>query len=140
MQTFLPYPEFDKSAYVLDNKRLGKQRVECKQIYLEQFPNHPCTLMWRDYKSALLTYAIAICEEWVERDHNDSLLEWFKSELIKLDCHSITYPRWLGFDLLHASHRSQLLSKQPDWYKMYKWAEPAGEIPYFWPAYNWRFI
>lgn len=32
MQTFLPYPEFIKSAQCLDNKRLGKQRVEAKQI------------------------------------------------------------------------------------------------------------
>jgi len=28
MQTFLPYESFEKSAEVLDNKRLGKQREE----------------------------------------------------------------------------------------------------------------
>lgn len=33
MQTFLPYPDFKKSASCLDNKRLGKQRVEAWQIY-----------------------------------------------------------------------------------------------------------
>ena len=32
MQTFLPYPDFERSAKVLDNKRLGKQRVEVLQI------------------------------------------------------------------------------------------------------------
>jgi hypothetical protein len=32
MQTFLPYPDFQTSAKILDNKRLGKQRVEAKQI------------------------------------------------------------------------------------------------------------
>ena len=32
MQTFLPFINFDKSAHVLDNKRLGKQRVEGLQI------------------------------------------------------------------------------------------------------------
>lgn len=32
MQTFLPYPDYARSARVLDNKRLGKQRVESKQI------------------------------------------------------------------------------------------------------------
>ena len=32
MNTFLPYQDFAKSASVLDNKRLGKQRVECLQI------------------------------------------------------------------------------------------------------------
>jgi hypothetical protein len=28
MQTFLPYPGFDESARALDDRRLGKQRVE----------------------------------------------------------------------------------------------------------------
>lgn len=32
MQTFLPYPSAERSARVLDTKRLGKQRVECLQI------------------------------------------------------------------------------------------------------------
>lgn len=32
MQTFLPYPNFVESAKCLDDKRLGKQRVECLQI------------------------------------------------------------------------------------------------------------
>ena len=33
MMTFLPFPEFDKSAQCLDNKRLGCQRIEAWQIY-----------------------------------------------------------------------------------------------------------
>ena len=33
MQTFMPYDSFILSASCLDNRRLGKQRVECKQIY-----------------------------------------------------------------------------------------------------------
>jgi hypothetical protein len=32
IQTFLPYPDFEESAAVLDMKRLGKQRVENLQI------------------------------------------------------------------------------------------------------------
>jgi len=32
MQTFLPYPDFERSARVLDVKRLGEQRVECIQV------------------------------------------------------------------------------------------------------------
>jgi len=34
MQTFLPYKDFVKSVRCLDNKRLGKQRVEAYQILL----------------------------------------------------------------------------------------------------------
>ena len=32
MQTFTPYSDFQASARALDNKRLGKQRVEVIQI------------------------------------------------------------------------------------------------------------
>lgn len=32
MQTFVPFPDFARSAAVLDDKRLGKQRVEVLQI------------------------------------------------------------------------------------------------------------
>ena len=32
MQTFLPYPDFAASAAALDDRRLGKQRVEALQV------------------------------------------------------------------------------------------------------------
>jgi hypothetical protein len=32
VQTFLPYPDFAESAQVLDQARLGKQRVEALQV------------------------------------------------------------------------------------------------------------
>lgn len=47
MQTFLPYSDFALCAKVLDNKRLGKQIVECRQIMQcllglrEGWRNHP---------------------------------------------------------------------------------------------------
>jgi hypothetical protein len=69
MQTFLPYPDIQKSLESLDNKRLGKQRVESYQIIsaitgrkrLDGKPykgwvNHPCSVMWRDYVDALKHY------------------------------------------------------------------------------------
>lgn len=34
MQSFLPFPDFARSANCLDRQRLGKQRVEAKQISL----------------------------------------------------------------------------------------------------------
>src|SRR4051794_10899397 len=54
VQTFLPYADFDASAAVLDDRRLGKQRVETMQVLRALvFPsyrgwkNHPATRMWR---------------------------------------------------------------------------------------------
>jgi len=43
MQTFLPYKDFAESAKCLDGQRLGKQRVEAKQILLTlQKGSHTC--------------------------------------------------------------------------------------------------
>ena len=47
MQTFLPYSSFTQSAQALDYRRLGKQRVEAKQLILALtqpkygWKNHP---------------------------------------------------------------------------------------------------
>jgi len=62
MQTFLPYSDITESLRVLDDKRLGKQRVETFQIInaitgrpkLDGTPykgwlNHPCSVMWRKH-------------------------------------------------------------------------------------------
>lgn len=44
MQTFLPYKDFAECARVLDDKRLGKQRVECLQILNALRPPTVCTM------------------------------------------------------------------------------------------------
>ncbi len=56
MQTFLPYSSFEKTAKVLDWRRLGKQRVEGMQIInaignpdAKGWRNHPISIMWTAY-------------------------------------------------------------------------------------------
>jgi len=55
MQTFLPYVNFAESAKCLDYRRLGKQRVEAKQILdvlngkTTAWQNHPCVKAWKGY-------------------------------------------------------------------------------------------
>ena len=72
MQTFLPYESFDKSASVLDWRRLGKQRVEGMQIINaienpnpQGWKNHPITIMWTPYVTALKHYTNVIIREWL---------------------------------------------------------------------------
>ncbi|WP_253907481.1 MSMEG_6728 family protein, partial [Arthrobacter sp. 35/47] len=78
MQTFLPYPDFAASAAVLDQARLGKQRVETLQILRALvlpdygWRNHPATRMWMGYVPALTVYGLAMVSEWVSRGHADS--------------------------------------------------------------------
>ena len=141
MQTFLPSPSYAESAHVLDNRRLGKQRVECKQILLAMsktsggWVNHPATKMWRGYELELTKYALAMCKEWVERGYKDTLGLYFLAmrDAYESDGRPATPPPWLGDESFHASHRSNLLRKAPDYYAQYGWSEPA-DLPYVWPV------
>lgn len=148
MQTFLPYPSFIDSARCLDYRRLGKQRVECKQILQalgvpiggplrgkpSSWRNHPATRMWQGYEQTLLEYAAVVCREWVGRGYNDSLGAQFDEARATMigergvGCD----PPWLGDEDFHASHRSNLLRKLPAHYSRFGWAEP-NDLPYVWP-------
>jgi hypothetical protein len=134
MQTFLPYRDFRESARVLDRSRLGKQRVEAWQIAQALtrpdygWKNHPATKMWQGHVGLLAIYGMHICDEWIRRGYKDSLRPKF------LDiAEPWTEPPWLGREDLHASHRSKLLEKLPEWYSQFGWTEEPG-MPYVWPA------
>jgi len=81
MQTFLPYPNFTKSAAVLDRQRLGKQRVETLQILRALsdssygWQNHPAVKMWRGCERALAAYGLLICAEWIDRGYKDTCMK-----------------------------------------------------------------
>lgn len=194
MQTFLPYPDFAQSAACLDNKRLGKQRVECLQIlralskgkythqcapckyvwtdsadlniecpncknyfdrnkdylaskciYTRVTPwyNHPAVKMWRGWECTLMEYSHSICQEWIKRGFKDTCHD--KIVILHYGslnaCHIVTdrqqghneyYTPWLGNSAFHASHRSNLLRKDPAWYGQFGWTEP-NNLPYVWP-------
>lgn len=53
MQTFLPFPSRVKSARVLDDRRLGKQRVECLQILGALTDIHKSTIPLRSQEELL---------------------------------------------------------------------------------------
>lgn len=143
MQTFLPFEDFSECAKVLDWKRLGKQRVECKQInkalrgeYKTAWVNHPATRMWLGYELALCEYSIAICNEWRNRGYADAQLGYFYEQQMFWESIRGTesfFPSWLGGAALHASHRSNLLRKDRGFYEKFGWSEPDN-LEYVWPA------
>lgn len=146
MQTFLPYPDFRRSAEVLDYKRLGKQRVECYQILntllgnSTGWQNHPAVKMWRHSVLLLILYSKDITREWVSRGYKDTVDEkinniWEehtknlpKEELIKIYGN---VPIWLGNKQFHDSHKSNLLRKDYEFYSAYGWDVPDN-LPYYW--------
>ena len=63
-------------------------------------------------------------EEWILRGYNNTM------ELVGLP-DSIKMPPWLGDDRVHASHRSNLLRKDFNYYSKYNWKEPI-DMEYYW--------
>ncbi|MQS10481.1 MSMEG_6728 family protein, partial [Streptomyces alkaliphilus] len=78
MQTFLPVPDFAASAALLDQRRLGKQRVETIQVLRALtvpgygWRRHPAVRMWRGYEEALVRYGLEMCRTWVAGGRKDT--------------------------------------------------------------------
>jgi hypothetical protein len=132
MQTFLPFPDFVKSAKVLDYRRLGKQRVECVQLLSalsgvkKGWVNHPAAKMWRGYETALQAYKDVCIQEWVSRGYKNTL------ELSNVVA-PYALPSWFGDPLFHRSHQSNLLRKDPVFYMPY-FPGVSPDLPYIWPV------
>ena len=168
IQTFLPLPSVMKSLRCLDDKRLGKQRVEAKQILkaLNQGPkcfflpgdkplspgvyvydpipdvplenmeiratpwyNHPAVLMWKGYETYLIYYYNLTLNVWERRGHNNVDLKPISFNFFP----KIIAPPWFDDSRFHASHRSNLLRKDPIHYSQFGWKE-SDDLPYFWPT------
>ena len=133
MQTFLPYNDFRKSAQVLDRQRLGKQRVETLQLLkalageTKGWVNHPAAKMWRGYENALVIYGVAMCDEWIKRGYKDTCRD--KILAYRNYDTAVVVPKWLGREDFHASHRSNLLRKNPEYYSKFGWDE-SNDLEY----------
>ena len=123
MQTFLPYADFKKSAKCLDYRRLGKQRVEAKQIInlLEKYDNgvdisklawgnHPAVRMWIGYTFRLKLYYNIILNEWIKRGYKNNM-ELYEFNDFDYREAKVDYPDWLGRKDFHDAHKSKLLLK-----------------------------
>ena len=149
MQTFLPYADFAATARALDDRRLGKQRVETLQILraltrpVYGWKHHPAVLMWAGHEEALVAYGVAVCEEWCRRGYADTCRTKIvddagvggvpafrtQSELAAAG----DLPPWLGDEGLHRSHRSALVRKDPGFYGPL-FADVADDLEYVWPV------
>ena len=150
MQTFLPYPDFRSSARALDQKRLGKQRVEAIQVLrgLTQptygWRHHPAVKMWAGYEEALVRYGLDICAVWCATGRADTCATTLTADLaaacgttgVRTQPELATagdLPPWLGDEDLHRSHRSSLVRKDPEFYRPL-FGDVPDDLPYVWPA------
>src|SRR3954453_18169715 len=125
MQTFLPYADFSASSVALDDRRLGKQRVETFQILRAltwpdyAWKNHPAVRMGRGFVPALVAYGLANCAEWTRRGNADTVEESLlaftdgRRPDVRALARSGQLPPWLGGSPLHLSHQSALGLQEP---------------------------
>ena len=149
MNTFLPFASFRRTAGVLDDRRLGKQRVEVLQILRaltrEKYgwQRHPAVLMWRGHEEALGAYGNEVCREWMARGHSDTCDPKIRAELAAIGIDNARgeeelgragqLPPWLGDEALHRSHRASLLRKDPGWYGP-RFPDAPDDVDYVWPV------
>ena len=155
MQTFLPYPDFERSARALDVKRLGKQRVEVIQIVRAltrpgyAWGNHPAVLMWKGFEEALARYGVTCCEVWLESGFGDTCAATIVADVRAAGVATLRtqpelaavgdLPPWLGDAELHRSHQSSLVRKDPAFYGSLFPGVP-DDMEYVWPVRSQRVL
>jgi len=141
MQTFVPLADFNESAQVMDLKRLGKQIIECQQIFkslsLPEYgwKSHPATKMWEGHRMALVKYTKCFNREWFERRgaHHGAYLNLLSiMNDVDVPLEEFALPEWWGRDDVHDSHKSNLVRKLPEHYAKF-WPQVPDDIPYVWP-------
>lgn len=151
-----------KYLQYLDDKRLGKQRVEAKQLidileYYDEhgvmpdqgWTNHKATKMWIGHTKALKVYFNKTVELWISRGfkNNYDFYEVDDCEIIKCkfdgkkaefekEANSDTFPIWFSFPPFHYSHRAALYMKNPEYYESFRTKKviPYIGMGYFWPS------
>jgi len=150
VQTFLPYDRFTRTAQVLDQRRLGKQRVEALQVLRaltvagHGWRHHPAVLMWAGYEEALARYGLDVCAVWCAAGRADTCAATIAADLRRAT--GIGLPRtqdelaaagelppWLGGEDFHRSHRSALVRKLPEHYRPW-FPDVPPDLPYVWPG------
>jgi hypothetical protein len=149
VQTFLPFPDFAASAAALDDRRLGKQRVEALQVLRALtwttygWKHHPAVRMWAGCPDGIAAYGLAVCAEWTGRGRPDTCAATISADLAAAGrpaprtqaelARLCELPEWLGDERVHHSHRSALVRKDPAFYgPLFPDADPGED--YFWPV------
>lgn len=143
MQTFLPFAGFQSCAFYLDDKRLNKQIVEAWQIMTGRVPNanHPACLMWKGREVELGAYAYECCLEYWRRYKKHGLNDKIRDLAVSLNDGYIVLPCRAYFpEVLHISHRVNLLRKDHEYYRNFLQSYiPSPDLStyptgYYWPV------
>ncbi|MCI4446974.1 MAG: pyrimidine dimer DNA glycosylase [Pyrobaculum sp.] len=140
MQVFRPYVDHGRSAAFLDDRRLGRQRVELKQVLLailrrrgilrdgrRGWLNHPIVLMYDagPYVDDLVRYFYAAVDEWTRRGFRNNISLDDVEPLLKQLAGAPGTP--VTEDLAR-EYRRVLLLKEPCFYYRRLTAEELAEL------------
>lgn len=161
VNTFVTTTDLVQNAKNLDYKRIGKQRLEARQIIaiLEALDNskqldtkgwieHPATKMWHGYTNALKVYFNVIVREWIQRGYvnNMQLYDIDESKyyvnpyigngMFQYQFTEYSFPPWFGYPPFIMAHRAALWRKNPVYYAKFNSPElqPYINIGYLWPS------
>jgi hypothetical protein len=161
VNTFVLSTNMRESFTLLDNKRLGKQRLEAKQIIellseydrtgkLEGgFSKHPACKMWVGHTDALKAYFNLCVREWIRRGFKNTLELYDVNEddysstpcefdgtttVFMSELNDAEYPLWISFPPLINSHRASLYRKDPVFYAHFRdGLDDYVDRGYLWP-------
>src|SRR5687767_8528373 len=99
--------------------------------------------MWRGRTPALVAYGLAMVRVWRERGFADTTahqIAEFAPEVADVAQADLAaagaLPSWVGDEALHRSHRSNLLAKDPEFYRprfIERFGPEPDDLPYVWP-------
>ena len=142
MQTFLPFPNFKKSAEALDKKRCWKQVIEAKQIISvltnpnplsKAWHSHPAVKMWEGHADTLKMYFNVMLETAIQHHGINTVYLPYTD----IDNFKATHrpPWWFGNKNFHRAMRAALIKKDKAFYlPLFPYDEFFNEGKYFWPT------
>jgi hypothetical protein len=155
VQTFLPYEDFEQTAYVLDSKRLNKQLLEGRQILAalaglsKGWTHHPATKMWAGSEAVLYRYLKAVAKECFDRgikyENNLQVIDNIVEDFFQDISHN-SRPFWMKdrtmLQRVNITHQANLYRKDSHEYNIFQSSfddilnDPCCErCNYFWPTH-----
>ena len=89
--------------------------------------------MWQGYEPSLAEYTNAMIMEWISRGYNNTmeLIECCAAWKGYKDCNH-KKPEWVYNESLHLAHKSNLLRKDFDYYRLLYDTNIPTNLPYLW--------
>lgn len=119
-------PEAKKFMYGVKPARVKKHWV----IKSTPWYTHPACRMWLGYEASLKVYCNHMLQAIVKYD--TAIMEFNGYDIVERFVAPVVHPPWLGDELFHSSHKSNLLRKDPGFYGQYCWKVPL-DLDYVWP-------